>query len=164
MPVFIKPKFVHVQTGSGAAGLTGAAVAVVAVGAGVVAAWRWLAEPHPLLEAVIYSVFGVVLVASVVLVAVVLARQRRIADLRPRIHLHAASSTRAEIGALRSAGKFPGTPSRTVPPLTVADRRSAQPIVHNHLHLHGVTPEQVAQALAARQPAAVPVAIEADQD
>ncbi len=136
------------------------------MGAGVVAAWRWLAEPHPLLEAVIY--YGVLVSSwwlSVVLVAVVLCRAAAYrgfaASDSPACRIvHASGDRRSAV-----CWEVPWHPvSDSAAPLTVADRRSAQPIVITSLHLHGVTPEQVAQALAARQPAAVPVAIEADQD
>ncbi len=147
MPDFIKPKFVHVEPGGGSGGLIGGAVAVVVAAGAVVAAVRWLTEPHPVLETAIYTVFAVVLAASVVLVVAVLGSQRRRVPLRPGIHVDAA----APRPAVRQ--QAPRIPVAAAEPLQLPIVISSQPpaIVHNHLHLHGVSPADVADAFAARQ-------------
>src|SRR5271165_5364573 len=102
MPTFIKPNLVHVQAGSGSGGLVTAVVAVVAVAGAAVAAWRWLAEPHPALEITLYSIVVAGVVAGVATVALVLRREFRCVPMRQKAALDAAMCARTG-QALKSA-------------------------------------------------------------
>lgn len=153
MPTFIKPNLVHVESGGGGGGggglIAAAAVAVmviVAVGAAV----TWLVRELMAIWvelAIIAGGFVVIMGVAVTWMAIYYRRGRLIVYAAPK----ALAPARPVI-----AKRAPAIPVVAPPVHQVIVNSRPPAIVHQHLHLHGVTSEEAAAAVARLNAPALP--------
>jgi len=144
MPTFIKPKYAIIEPGGGEFPFALAAAAAAVVAAVVCVA-------HLIVEwfAAIMTGVGVLAVAGIATVTYVLLRDG-VRLWRPETAARLPASRTASYSI--TASQSPAKPVQAgTEPLSIeqSDVRGIPPVVHNHLHLDGVTADQLAAVIRA---------------
>ncbi len=97
--------------------------------------WRWLAEPHAVLEAALYAVFAVVLVSSVRVAVLVLRRELGRTPLRAKFRRAAPRALpQARMHATAVPVRRPAQPLADEAPSVIA--QAPPQVIEQHLHIH----------------------------